>query len=69
MRNRRSLVEVSGSQWKATIENGSGGAKLMYVSLSMSLRVVSQFTDFQCIGDLIRGLLVTSGTWQVASGK
>jgi len=30
--------------------------KLMYVSLSMSLGVVSKFGDFQCIGDLIRSL-------------
>jgi hypothetical protein len=43
--------------------------KLMYVSLSMTLGVVSQFGDFQCIGDLIRGLRLTIGSWEVASGK
>jgi hypothetical protein len=43
--------------------------KLMYVSLSMSLGVVSEFSDFQCIGDLIRGLRLTIGSWQVASSK
>jgi len=41
----------------------------MYVSLSMSLGVVSQFGDFQYIGDLIRGLRLTIGSWQVANGK
>jgi len=43
--------------------------KLMYVSLSMSLGVVSQFRDSQCIADLIQGLRPTLGSWQVASGK
>jgi len=37
------------------------------VSLSMSLGVVSQFGDFQCISDLIRGLRLTITSWQVAS--
>ena len=43
--------------------------KLMYVPLSMSLGVVSQFGDFRCIGDRIRGLRLTIARWQVASGK
>jgi len=41
----------------------------MYVSLSMSLGVVSQFGDFPCIGDLIRSLRLTICSWQVAGGK
>ena len=43
--------------------------KLMYVSLSMSLGIVSQFRDFQCIGDRIQGLRLTISSWQVASSN
>ena len=39
--------------------------KVMYVYLSMSLGVVSEFGDFQCIGNLIRGLRLTISSWQV----
>jgi hypothetical protein len=38
--------------------------KLMYVSLSMSLEIVSQFGDYQCIGDVIPGLRLA-----LAAGK
>ena len=69
-------MEVNGSQWKSMEVNGRpqlqiavAERKLLYVSLSMSLGVVSQFANLQCISHLIQGLRVSSGRWQVASGK
>jgi len=75
MTHQRSLLERD-AWWKSMDVNGRpqlpiavAERKLLYVSLSMSLGVVSQFTNLQCISDLIQGLRVSSGRWQVASGK
>jgi len=62
----RHLVEVNGRpQLQIAVVEG----KLLSVSLSMSLGVVSQFANLQGNSDFIQGLWVSSGHWQVASGK
>jgi len=43
--------------------------KLLHVSLSMSPGILSQFTNLQCISDRIQDLPVSTGRWEVASGK
>ena len=73
----RSLVEVNGSQWKsmevnrsqwkATIANSSGGAKTAV--WGMSPAIMSQFANLQCISVRIQDLRVSTGRWEVASGK
>jgi hypothetical protein len=43
--------------------------KLLYVSLSMSPGIVSQFANLQCISDRIQDLRESTGHWEVASAK
>jgi len=62
-------IEVNGSQWEATISNAVAVRKLLYVSLSMSPGIVSQFANLQCISDRIQDLPVSTGRWELASGK
>jgi len=60
-------MEVNGSQWKTTIAKSSGGVKTAV--WSMSPGIMSQFANLQCISDRIQDLRVSTGRWEVASGK
>jgi hypothetical protein len=69
-------MDVNGSQWKSMEVNGRpqlqiavAERKLLYVSLSMSPGIVSQFANLQCISDRIQDLRVSTGRWELASGK
>ena len=69
-------MDVNGSQWMSMEVNGRpqlqiavAERKLLYVSLSMSPGMVSQFANLQCISDPIQDLPVSTGRWEVASGK
>jgi len=43
--------------------------KLLYVSQSMSPGIMSQYANLQWISDRIQDLGVSTGHWEVASGK
>ena len=69
-------MDVNGSHWKSMEVNGRPQLKIavaernrLYVSLSMSPGIVSQFANFQCISDRIQDLRVSTGRWELASGK
>jgi len=68
--NGRPQLKIEVAEQKPMYESLSMSLGVVcYVSLSMSLGVVSRFGNIQCIGDLIRGLQLTIGSCQVASGK
>jgi hypothetical protein len=69
-------MEVNGSQWKSMEVNGRpqlqkavAERKLLYVSLSVSPGIMSQFPNLLCISDRIQDLRVSTGRWEVTSGK
>jgi hypothetical protein len=74
------LEVVSGkwqvSQWTSMEVNGRPQLQiavaeriLLYVSLSMSPGIVSEFPNLQCIRDHIQDHRESTGRWEVASGK